>query len=83
MLDKMLVEKESRIGRKERMWVRSKSGRLLIMSLLSSALVWAFCRTGDRQVSLLIFILSTLSILCLSLLSLASVSILCRLMLSE
>ena len=84
LLDKMLVETESLIGRKERMWVRRDSGRLLIMSLLSSALVWAFCRTGDRQVSLLTLLLSALSalsILCLSLLSLASVSVLCRFML--
>ena len=84
LLDKMLVETESLIGRKESMWVRRDSGRLLIMSLLSSALVWAFCRTGDRQVSLLTLLLSALSalsILCLSLLSLASVSVLCRFML--
>ena len=75
----MPVRTASRVGRKERMWVRRQSGRPLIMSilclrtLLFSALTFPCCSLRTSLLSAL----SALSILCLSV---SSISILCRFM---
>ena len=78
LFDKMLVATESWIGRKERMWERRVSGRVLIMSV-SVLVVRAFCRADERHflcVWSLLAALSVLSILCLPLLC-SICSILC------
>lgn len=78
LFDKMLVATESWIGRKQRMWERRVSGRVLIMSVLV-LVVRAFCRADERHflcVWSLLAALSVLSILCFSLLR-SICSILC------
>ena len=47
----MLVTTASLVGSKERIWLRRKSGNVLIMS--ASVFVRDFCRTEDRQLSAL------------------------------